>query len=77
MSNAVVSTMNNDEGEILRTEQVDPNKITCKDCKFKNEGGMKYPNYTKGSCGKYPTPLTKPNSVLFDGGSCKYKVNEA
>lgn len=64
-----------DKEEIIRTVQVDPEKIVCKDCRFKN-GGMKYPHFTKGSCEMYPSPLTKPNAVLFEGADCDWYENE-
>ena len=64
-----------EKDEIWKSVQVDPDKIICKTCKYKN-GGQEYPHYTKGSCEIYPEPQTKPNDVLFNGGYCPYYIKE-
>nr|WP_308742095.1 hypothetical protein [uncultured Anaerocolumna sp.] len=64
-----------DKEERWSAVQVDPNKIKCKTCKFKN-GGMRYPHYTKGSCEMYPSPSTKPHDVLFEGADCVFYEKE-
>ena len=64
--------MSKREEEIIRTVQVDPLKIVCIDCRFKNMN-QEYPHYTKGTCGIY---TVKPNDIMFNGASCDYYVKE-
>lgn len=54
------------------SETVDPDKIVCRTCAYKNGGGLKYPHYTKGNCEMYPYPESKPFEVLFRGAKCLY-----
>lgn len=64
-----------DKDEIWKTVQVNPEKIICKTCKYKN-GGQQYPHFTKGSCEIYPSPLSKPHDVLFEGADCPFYMKE-
>jgi len=65
-----------DRDEVLRTVQVDEDKIVCKTCRYKNSG-QEYPHYTKAHCGVYREGIkTKPNSVLFKNGDCEFYKHE-
>ncbi len=65
-----------DKNEKLATQQGDPEKIVCRDCAYKNGGGLKYPHFTKGSCEKYPAPGVKPGEVLFHNAPCEFYKHE-
>lgn len=53
-----------DKDEIIHTVQVDPNKIVCRTCVYRNEG-HRYPHFTKGHCGVYRDGVAvKPNSIF-------------
>jgi len=64
-----------DKHEILTTIQVDPEKIRCRDCVFRN-GGMKFPHFTKAHCEIYVEPELKPMKILFEGADCDFYVQE-
>lgn len=65
-----------DKDERIEMVQVDPDKITCKTCEYKNQG-QQYPHYTKGNCGIYPEGIDfKPKAVLFEGARCEYYKRE-
>jgi len=61
-----------DKDEVWKVVHVDPDKIVCKTCQYKNGGGLQYPHYTKGSCEIYPEPGIKPMAVLFEGAECEF-----
>ena len=69
-----------DKNEGMKTTQVDPDKIVCRTCAFKNGGGYKIvgfsPHYTKSVCIKYPFPQSKPLTVLFEGADCIFYEEE-
>lgn len=67
-----------DKEEILGTKTVDPDKIVCRTCLYKNEGQTKYPHYTKSFCGIYTanSGRDKPNDVYFDNADCPFYEKE-
>lgn len=65
-----------DRDEVLRAVQVDPEKIVCRTCRFKNSGS-EYPHFTKSYCGIYRKGGPgKPVEVLFEGANCEYYIHE-
>jgi hypothetical protein len=66
-----------DHYEILHAQHPDPDKISCKDCAYKNGGGMQYPRFTKSNCEKYPVGrCDKPGKVLFLNTKCELYEHE-
>ncbi|HBC30994.1 MAG TPA: hypothetical protein DC024_07095 [Clostridiales bacterium] len=62
------TSVHGDKDEMIKTTQVDKDKIVCKTCEF-GEGEKRY---FKGVCSFYP--VKKPDKVLFEGANCKHYI---
>lgn len=62
------TSMHGDKDEMIKTTQVDKDKIVCKTCEF-GEGEKRY---FKGVCSFYP--VKKPDKVLFEGANCEHYI---
>jgi hypothetical protein len=62
------TSVHGDKNEMIKTTQVDKDKIVCKTCEF-GEGEKRY---FKGVCSFYP--VKKPDKVLFEGANCKHYI---
>ena len=65
--------------DLVDNLQVDPEKIICRNCRFKSSG-MKIKRgeqqYTMCFCEKYVYPNTKPAKILFENGGCGFFQQE-